>query len=475
VRPGQLPWSLGVKLGLVLFLIVSAAIAIVYAAVIPRLESRLVNATYDSLRRSLPLTDGLLAGNEVIEYPAIAESLEEQLNARVVVFGRLGSGGLIVLADSYGRPEELARDPLVVQLAETGERAQNRTERRGREYADLVVPTMRGRAEAVMLSAPLAPRLSAVGVVRRDLIVFGGVALAASWVVGALASLKLTRRIRRLEVAAEQLAAGDFGAEVSDPGHDEVAELARTFDRMRVRLAQLDNVRREFIANASHELRTPLFALGGFLELLADEELDERTRRDFLETAQAQVERLTRLATDLLDLSRLDADQLAVKSESVDLASVAETLAEEFGPLAEAAEHELRVAAAGDVVARSDRERLLQVGRCLVENALRHTPPGTTVDIRAAVWIDRAELAVHDDGPGIQPDEQERVFERFFRGTGSAAGGSGIGLAVASELAARMGGSIALRSHPGSTTFTVALPRAAAAAPFSRENALVEP
>jgi signal transduction histidine kinase len=326
----------------------------------------------------------------------------------------------------------------------------------------------------VLLSAPLAPRLSAVGVVRRDLILFGGVALAASWIVGALASLKLTRRIRRLEHAAERIAGGDFGVQISDEGHDEVAELARTFDRMRVRLAQLDNVRREFIANASHELRTPLFALGGFLELLTDEDLDERTRRDFLETAQSQVERLTRLATDLLDLSRLDADQLGVASEPVDISGVAETLAEEFGPLAEATGHELRVSAASDVVARADSERLLQVGRCLVENALRHTPEGTAVEIRAAVWLDRAELAVSDDGPGIPPEEQDRVFERFFRGSESAAGGSGIGLAIARELAARMRGGIELRSQPGSTTFTVGLPRAAGAAPFSRENALVE-
>src|SRR5439155_4562305 len=114
------------------------------------------------------------------------------------------------------------------------------------------------------------------------------------------------RRLRRLEVAAERIAAGRFDEPIHDTGVDEVGQLARAFDRMRERLATLDRARSEFIANASHELRTPLFSLGGFLELLTDEDLDEATRGEFLDTMREQVDRLTKLATDLLDLSRLD-------------------------------------------------------------------------------------------------------------------------------------------------------------------------
>jgi signal transduction histidine kinase len=275
-----------------------------------------------------------------------------------------------------------------------------------------------------------------------------------------MAALRLTRRIRRLEDAAERLADGDFGTTVADTSEDEVGQLARTFDRMRVRLSDLDRARREFIANASHELRTPLFSLAGFLELLADEELDEGTRRDFLETARGQVERLTRLATDLLDLSRLDAGQVGLESEPVDLAATAQALVEEFGPLAEAGGHTLRVGATGDVHAVGDPERVAQIGRSLVENALRHTPGGTLVEVRTTVWVDRAELSVHDSGLGISSEDQEHVFGRFYRGNGSAAFGSGIGLTIARELAQRMGGTIELRSQPGDTTFTLVLPRA---------------
>ena len=137
--------------------------------------------------------------------------------------------------------------------------------------------------------------------------------------LGLTAAGMLAHRLRRLETAAERIAGGDFDAPIVDRGDDEIGQLAHAFDRMRVQLAQLDNARKEFVANASHELRTPIFSLGGFLELLADEELDDDVRVGFLRTMQGQVERLAKLSTDLLDLSRVDAGQLNVASEPVEL------------------------------------------------------------------------------------------------------------------------------------------------------------
>jgi signal transduction histidine kinase len=471
VRSLWSPRSLGLKLGLVLFLIVAGAMAIVYFAIVPRLENRLVNTTYDTLERSVATVDIGLRSNQRLAYPRVADTFEDQLNARVAVFEPLTDDSLVLVADSYEAPAELADAPILLEAARTGKAVRGRSERGGREFAEVAAPAPSLPGTYMLLSAPLANRLSAVTVVRRDLLIFGGVALAASWIVGAVAATRLTRRIRRLESATERIAAGDFEAPIAAEGNDELAELARGLDRMRVRLADLDRARREFIGNASHELRTPLFALGGFLELLADEDLDEATRRDFLETARGQVDRLTRLATDLLDLSRLDAGQREFGSEPVDLGATAVSLAEEFGPLAEATGHELR-AVDGGAVGVGDAERVLRIGRALVENALRHTPAGTSVELRASIWVDRAQLSVHDDGPGLAPADQERVFERFYRGEGSAPEGSGIGLAIARELAQRMGGTIELRSEPGSTTFTLVLDRAAVAA-FPRENALV--
>jgi len=480
----RVPWlkSLSVKLGLVLFVVVAGAVAIVYVAVVPPLESRLINATFADLEQASTLPAQVVgkanSSGARESYQGLANSFSVQLNARIVIYETLAAGSLAVIADS--RPVQVgdvARDPIVLAAAQSGRIQRGRVTRDGQEFAEVARPAIGQPVDpptTLLLSQPLSERLSAVQVVRRDILIFGGVALVVSWLVGALAALKLTRRIQRLDVAAERIARGEFDVRIEDTSQDEVGQLARTFDEMRERLSTLDHARREFIANASHELRTPLFALGGFLELLSDEELDEGTRRDFLETATGQVERLTRLATDLLDLSRLDAGQLGLEAEPVDLGAAARELVEGFGVLAEATGHVLSLTPHdGDVAAVADEERVLQIGRSFIENALRHTPARTAVSVSVAQDGPHARLAVHDDGPGVRPEDQQHLFDRFYRGEGSAAFGSGIGLAIARELAVRMGGTIELASGPGSTTFTLVLPAAPRAVAFSRENALI--
>src|SRR5438270_6112605 len=151
---------------------------------------------------------------------------------------------------------------------------------------------------------------------------------------------------------------------------------------MRQRLAQLENARREFIANASHELRTPLFSLGGFLELMADEDLDPATQAEFMATMREQVARLTKLATDLLDLSRLDAGRLTVRREHVDLSALAEVLADEFRAVALSSGHELELEKGIETAALGDEVRALQIGRFLFEICLIHSTAGTPFRLR---------------------------------------------------------------------------------------------
>src|SRR5437763_1064186 len=291
---------------------------------------------------------------------------------------------------------------------------------------------------------------------------------ALSVALGCGGSWMFARRVRRLARAADRIAAGHFDDPVDDRSPDELGHLARAFDRMRLRLAQLDHARSEFIANASHELRTPLFSLGGFLELMGDEELDEETRREFLDTMREQVERLTKLATDLLDLSRLDVGRLRVARAPFDLVEVAHVLCNEFRALAQTGGRRVELEGDDDVLAIGDDERALQIGRALVENALRHTPPGTTVRVRAGRADGTAFLEVADDGPGVPAEHAEQVFERFYRIDGALASGSGLGLAIARELAQLMDGRVALESSPGRSAFRLVLP--AAVDEFSREN-----
>jgi two-component system OmpR family sensor kinase len=257
---------------------------------------------------------------------------------------------------------------------------------------------------------------------------------------------------------------------VADTGGGELGALAVAFERMRVRLAQLEDARREFVANASHELRTPLFSLGGFLELLDDPELDEPTRREFLTSMREQVDRLTKLASDLLDLTRLDAGRLTVEREPLDLAALAADLVEEFRPVAATTGHVLTARLNGAVVAEADELRALQLGRILVENALRHTGPGTPVEVRASRREGRVALEVEDAGAGIPEEQRGQLFDRFYRLDGTRASGSGLGLAIAKELAELMEGAVELESEPGRTVFSLVLPAAEPwPVPFSRE------
>ena len=167
-----------------------------------------------------------------------------------------------------------------------------------------------------------------------------------------------------------------------------------------------------------------------------------------------QVDRLAKLATELLDLSRADAGQLRVARAPLELARVAGTVAEEFAPTARAEERLLEVERDGGPLVVGDEQRVLQIARVLVENALVHTPPRTRVRMRAGAGV----LTVEDDGPGIPAEHVGHVFERFYRIDGQLASGSGLGLAIARELALAMGGSLEVESEPGRTVFTLRLP-----------------
>ncbi len=173
-----------------------------------------------------------------------------------------------------------------------------------------------------------------------------------------------------------------------------------------------------------------------------------------------QVERLQKLAVDLLDLSRLDAGSIDLNAEQVDLAELAGAVASEFKPFITSHRTELNLRLPDEPVqALCDRERAMQIMRILLDNALRHTPEGTPVTVIAGRDNGTAELSVADRGPGVAPGSRNQVFERFY--TADAARGSGLGLAIAKELAERMDGRITLNSRPGRTVFKLALPIAA--------------
>ncbi len=446
------------KLALALLLVVACVLAIVYLIVVPSYRKSLENTELQGLQASLQKVALPHFPPESYLEQQFVETVAQSTNARAVVFSLTSETPILLeaFADSATERDstELQDDPVALAAVRSRAFTRGTVNRQGQSYAEVAYPL---GSRVVMLSASLHDQLQAVALVRRRVFVAGALAMTFAVLFGYAGASLITRRIRRLETAAERIAQGDFEQPVVDHGSDEVAQLARTFERMRLRLANLDRARGEFIANASHELRTPLFSLAGFLELLDDPELDDATRDEFVGQMREQVARLTKLATNLLDLSRLDAGRLTVAREPLDLSELAFELVAEFGPRAAAAGHLLEAPAESGAAAQGDAGRVLQIGRVLVENALVHTPGGTSVRVSTAVDGGRAMLTVANDGPSIPPEAQERIFERFYRLDGGRASGSGLGLAIARELAEVMGGRIELDSQNGWTQFTLVL------------------
>jgi two-component system, OmpR family, sensor kinase len=282
--------------------------------------------------------------------------------------------------------------------------------------------------------------------------------------VGIYSARVVTLRVRRIEDAARKVADGDFAARIPVDSSGQLGQLARTFNEMQRRLAELDSARKQFIANASHELRTPIFSLGGFVELLDEEDPSPEERAEFVRTMRQQIERLTKLTADLLNLSQLDAGGIVMAIRSVDLSALARDVAREFGPRADLRDSRLELRAPDrPVIAAADPDRVRQIIRILLDNAFTHTPEATSVTVTIYSVNQRAELTVSDDGTGIPQRVQKRIFERFY--TADSAGGSGLGLAIARELAQRMDGRIAISSSRRFTAFTLDLPLAPPGAP----------
>ena len=452
--------SVGARLSLALAVVVAGALAVVWVALVPTLHHRLVNGRLALLAQSARQIERTETGQPNQDF--VDDAARTADANRAVLF----NAHLRVAADSRrtGSSQDVAADPVARRAAASHARAEGVVTRAGEPFAEVAVPDRYGGV--LLYAASLRATLENVDVVRSRLIWAGLIALGLAFLVGWGAATAFARRIRRLERAADRIAAGDFAMPVVDLGRDEVGELAAAFDRMRRQLAQLDDARRAFIANASHELRTPIFSVGGFLELLQEDDLDAETRGEFVAAMAEQMARLSKLATDLLDLSRLDAGGMRIELEEVALGDVVQDLAEELGSLAARRDHALKAVVESTEPVVGDRQRVLQVGRALVDNALVHTPPGTAVRLVAA----GRTLRVEDDGPGIPAEPRAQVFARFTRLDGSRASGSGLGLAIARELAERMGGTLGLESERGRTAFVLELPVSTGNPPELRDN-----
>jgi two-component system, OmpR family, sensor kinase len=458
--------SLRNRLTVIFAMIVAGAIGIVYFYVTPQLEEQLVSQKLERLageakRESSPL-------QRVVGTATLQEEIEDMTidaarrsNAEVSVLQVRDDGSTLPVADSNPggpSPTDIAMvAEQAVDIGKTATATETTTVGRQALAAQPLIRRDRLRGVAVFV-APLTDVEANVELIRGRILVAGAIALVLAAIGGYLVARALTSRVKRLEQAARKVAAGDFSNPIKADSDDELGQLAATFDDMQRQLARLDTARKQFIASASHELRTPIFSLGGFLELLEDEELDEETRAQFLAQLRGQVARMRKLATELLDLSRLESGALELRPEPTDVGQLAREVASEFTPAIASHDADLEVRTEPEAIEIDcDPERVAQVMRILLDNALVHTPSGTTIVVSAAREDGHVTLEVADSGTGIRHQTMPHIFEPFFT-SADGARGAGLGLAIARELADQMHGQLTVRSAPGQTAFKLTLP-----------------
>jgi two-component system, OmpR family, sensor kinase len=450
--------------------ITAAAIGFVYVYVVPQLESSLTN---EKLRRLEQLgteerarfEQALAGGADEAEIDELVRSISQATDSRVTLLavsdGDTSQRPDFVVADSEGEPSAIQSSYLTAEVAADEDRVSTGVETiAGERVGASAVPvaTEAGTSWVAVLSSSLDDVDDNVALIRRQILIAGAIALAGAALAGWWAAAAVSRRLQRLRRGAEQVAEGDFTHQIPIDSSDELGQLARAFNEMERRLERLDSSRKEFIANASHELRTPIFSLGGFVELLETENPSAKERRQFVAEIRSQVERLQKLTIDLLDLSRLDADEIELRPARIDLKELAREVSSEFRPTARGRGSKLQVRGRGEAAAIADPDRVRQILRILIDNALTHTARETNVTVTAVGGDGTAELIVGDEGRGIEPRAVGRVFDRFY--TGDSSSGSGLGLAIADELAAHMDGALEVVSQRGFTAFTLSLPAA---------------
>jgi signal transduction histidine kinase len=299
------------------------------------------------------------------------------------------------------------------------------------------------------------------------LLVFAGLMAMA---LGYFLSSTMTDRMDLLKQAAEKLARGNLETRVPVSGRDEVAALAESFNQMASQLQvmdekqrELERLRKDLIAWVSHDLQTPLASMRAILEAISDGVVeDPETVKRYLNTAQRDVRSLSALIDDLFQMAQLDAGGIPLEKENASLADLISDTLESFSALASQQEISLEGSADTDVdPVLMDTQRIGRVLNNLIGNALRHTPTGGQVEVRARQASSRVEVTVRDSGEGIRAEDLPKVFESFYRGEKSrsrATGGAGLGLAIARGIVRAHGGEIRVESQPGDTRFIFSLP-----------------
>jgi signal transduction histidine kinase len=291
----------------------------------------------------------------------------------------------------------------------------------------------------------------------------GGTALIISLLVAFWLARWIGDPLQRVVVASRKMPSAEENF-IAPHGPQEIQELTQAFNEMNTRVQTSQRSQRDFIANVSHELKTPLTSVQGFAQALLDGTAGTpEAQKKAAQVIYNESGRMHRMVLDLLDLARLDAGTLELQRAPVDLAALLNSIVEKFTLQARAGNVTIRVETAKLPAITGDGDRLAQVFTNLVDNALKFTPAGGSLTLRAAQAGTGVHVEVADTGAGILPQALPHLFDRFYQADPSRPGGqnhgTGLGLAIVKEIVEAHGGKISVRSEPGAgSTFTVSLP-----------------
>jgi signal transduction histidine kinase len=295
---------------------------------------------------------------------------------------------------------------------------------------------------AVILARPVRLLREAQSTIRTRLLIAGSLALLIAVIIAATVSEQLTNRIKKLVVAARRLAAGNYSHRLKVESNDELGELALTFNHMAREVERSDQSKKNFVAGVSHELRTPLTSIQGFAEALADQAIDNPQQcHQAAVIIKQESKRLGRLIEDLLNLAKLDTNQFSLNPKEINLMETMTNCCQTFAARAKEAGVSFETSLQGLKTAIIDEDRLIQVVGNLLDNALKFSPSGSTLNLSAR-QNQEIVIEITDSGPGISPDDLPHIFNRFYRSKDKRIKGMGLGLAVVKELTTAMGGKV---------------------------------
>jgi signal transduction histidine kinase len=321
----------------------------------------------------------------------------------------------------------------------------------------------------IILHAPINGIEETVSNLRETILWVTLFGIILSTAIASYLSWSISRPLRKIDQAAARISMGDYAKRIRISSKDEIGDLASTINTMADKLEQIDSdrrkleqIRHDFLANISHELRTPLTAMQGFLEALQDDLIDEESRQKYYGIIYHETLHMNRLVDDIMDLIKLENNDIVLAKAPIDIASMLRKAAFRFSQEAAEKGLEIKVETAPDLPnADADPTRFEQILNNLVKNAVKFTENGI-ISLRAKQDGDYVQISVSDTGIGISPGDQEMIWERFFkvdRGRSKKNAGNGLGLAIVRELVELHDGKIDVASEPGKgTTFDVWIP-----------------